>query len=74
MVLSGLYPLFLPSLGVGELSIIFIIILILFGPGKIPDVCRAMGNGLKEFKNASKDITGGPDTSASEPDLEKKTS
>ena len=47
--------LFLPSLGVGELAILFVIVLILFGPGKLPEVCRALGDGLKQFKNATKD-------------------
>ena len=51
------YPLFFPSLGIGELSIVFIIILVLFGPGKLPDVCRALGDGVKQFKNAAKDAT-----------------
>ncbi len=49
--------LFIPSLGIGELSIIFIIILILFGPGKLPSVMRALGDGVKQFKDASKDLT-----------------
>jgi sec-independent protein translocase protein TatA len=51
-----LYPLFLPTLGIGELSILFIIILILFGPGKLPDVCRALGDGLRQFKSAAKEL------------------
>lgn len=46
-------PLFIPSLGMGELAIIFVIILILFGPGKLPNVMRALGEGLKQFKDAS---------------------
>ena len=46
---------FLPGLGVGELAILFVIVLILFGPGKLPEVCRALGDGLKQFKNATKD-------------------
>ena len=51
-------PLFiLPSLGIGELSIIFVIILIIFGPGKLPDVMKAMGSGVKQFRDASKEIT-----------------
>lgn len=48
-----LYPLFLPNLGLPELSIVFLIILLLFGPGKLPDVCRALGDGFKQFKKAS---------------------
>jgi sec-independent protein translocase protein TatA len=51
----GILPLFLPSFGVGELAILFVIVLILFGPGKLPDVCRALGDGLKQFKQATRD-------------------
>jgi sec-independent protein translocase protein TatA len=52
-------PLFLPSLGFGELAIVFVIILLLFGPGKLPDVCRSLGEGLKQFKQATKDAPPG---------------
>lgn len=38
-----------------EIGLIFLIILILFGPGKLPDVCRALGDGLRQFKSASKE-------------------
>lgn len=48
-----LYSLFLPTLGIGELAILFVIILILFGPGKLPDVCRALGDGVRQFKKAT---------------------
>ena len=37
----------------GELAIIFVIILILFGPGKLPGVMKALGDGFKQFKDAS---------------------
>lgn len=47
------FPLFLPSLGIGELSIVLVIILLLFGPGKLPSVMRALGDGVKQFKSAS---------------------
>ena len=49
----GATPLFLPNLGMGELAIIFVIILILFGPGKLPGVMKALGDGFKQFKDAS---------------------
>ena len=49
--------LFLPSLGIGELSIIFVIILIVFGPGKLPGVMKSLGDGVRQFKDASKDLT-----------------
>jgi len=49
--------LFLPSLGPMEIFIIFIVVLILFGPGKLPQVFGALGDGVKQFKKASKDVT-----------------
>ncbi len=38
-----------------ELLIIFIIILIIFGPRKLPEVAEAMGKSIQKFKRASKD-------------------
>lgn len=43
--------------GPAEFGILFVIILIIFGPGKLPDVCRALGDGVRQFKTASKDLT-----------------
>lgn len=57
MSLSSFPMMFLPSLGMGELAIIFIIILIVFGPGKLPQVMKSLGEGFKQFKDASKEIT-----------------
>jgi sec-independent protein translocase protein TatA len=36
----------------GELLVIFFIVLVLFGAGKIPKIARDMGTGIREFKNA----------------------
>lgn len=38
--------------GIGELIIIFMIVLLLFGAGKIPKIARDMGSGIREFKKA----------------------
>ncbi len=46
---------FLGWLGPQELFIIVIIVLILFGGRKIPELMRGLGSGIKEFKDASKD-------------------
>ena len=43
----------LPSLGPSELVIILVIVLILFGVGRLPEVGGAIGKGLREFKRAS---------------------
>jgi sec-independent protein translocase protein TatA len=42
-------------LGWSELLIIFFIILIIFGPRKLPEVAEAMGKSIQKFKKASKD-------------------
>lgn len=41
---------FLGNLGPGELVIIAVIVILLFGSQKIPQLMRSMGSGLKEFK------------------------
>ncbi|MDY4474135.1 twin-arginine translocase TatA/TatE family subunit, partial [Mitsuokella sp.] len=41
------------GLGVPELVIILIIGLVIFGPGKLPDVGKALGKSIREFKSAS---------------------
>lgn len=49
------FALFL-NLGPTELIIILFIILLLFGAKKIPDLARGLGRGVREFKDASKEI------------------
>ena len=43
---------FLGGLGGGELLILVLIILLLFGAKRIPNLARGLGNGIKEFKDA----------------------
>ncbi len=44
------------NLGAGEIILIVLVILILFGEKKIPDLAKGLGKGLKEFKKAVKDV------------------
>ena len=46
--------LFIPS--GGEILLIFLVVLILFGADKIPDLARMFGKGLREFRRATDDI------------------
>lgn len=46
----------LPSIGLPELIVILVLALIIFGPGKLPDVGKAVGKALNEFKKASSDV------------------
>jgi len=43
-------------LGTTEIVIICIMVLVLFGGKKLPELARGLGKGLREFKNASRDI------------------
>ena len=44
------------GLGPREFLIIFLVVLILFGSKRIPEVFRSFGSGIKEFKKAASDI------------------
>lgn len=46
---------FMGRIGFTELLPIIFIVLLLFGGKKIPEFMKGLGNGIKEFKNASKD-------------------
>lgn len=43
------------GIGVTELVLILIIGLVVFGPGKLPGVGKALGQSIKEFKQANAD-------------------
>lgn len=43
------------DIGVPELLLILVIGLVFFGPGKLPELGRAIGKSLKEFKNATEE-------------------
>ncbi|MDN4071752.1 twin-arginine translocase TatA/TatE family subunit [Fictibacillus terranigra] len=46
----------LQNIGIPGLIIILVIALIIFGPAKLPEIGRAFGNTLREFKNSAKDL------------------
>ena len=45
------------GIGFPELILILIIGLVVFGPGKLPEIGRAVGKGLQEFKKATSSIS-----------------
>ena len=47
------------GLGWQELLIVLVIIMVIFGAGKLPDVARSLGQGVKEFKKEAADQPGG---------------
>lgn len=54
------------TLGAGSIVLIAIVALIIFGPKKLPELGKAAGNTLREFKNATKGL-------ADDDDDKKKT-
>lgn len=42
------------GLGVQELIIILVIVVLIFGAGKLPEIGSGIGKGIKNFKNATK--------------------
>jgi sec-independent protein translocase protein TatA len=49
------------SLGIYELAVIVGVAVVVFGASRIPDVARSLGQGIKEFKKASKEILKDPE-------------
>ena len=45
------------GLGFQELLVIFLIVLLLFGAKRIPDIAQGLGRGIRDFKKAMKDTT-----------------
>ncbi len=45
------------NIGVPGLLLILLLVLIIFGPKKLPEIGRAFGQTLREFKNSTKDLT-----------------
>lgn len=48
----------LSSIGVPGLILILIIALVVFGPKKLPEIGKAAGDTLREFKSSARDLTG----------------
>jgi sec-independent protein translocase protein TatA len=48
--------LFLGGIGMPELLVVLFLVILLFGAKKIPELARGLGKGIREFKDASKEI------------------
>jgi sec-independent protein translocase protein TatA len=60
------------GLGVGELLVILVIVLIIFGAGKLPEIGEGLGRGIRSFRKAVRtpdeiDVTPGSAESGSSP-------
>ena len=55
MALTTIFA-FLGNLGGPEIFLIVLFVLIFFGAKKIPELARGLGKGIREFKDATKEI------------------
>jgi sec-independent protein translocase protein TatA len=55
-----------------HLLFIFLIVLIIFGPGKLPDLGKGLGKGIREFKDALKGGMSTPESGSEKKSDEKK--
>lgn len=54
----------LGSLGLPELLVIFLIVLVIFGAGKLPQLGKGLGEGIKNFRSSVKQGAEGTDPAA----------
>jgi sec-independent protein translocase protein TatA len=52
------------NIGIGEILILVLVVLILFGPNKLPELGKAMGKALGEFRKGIKEGMDDKDTSS----------
>lgn len=67
------------GLGIGELLVILVIVMIIFGAGKLPQIGEGLGRGIRSFRKEMQrpdeiDITPKPEDSAEHPDPNKDAS
>ncbi len=47
----------LDDFSIGKILLILVLVLIFFGPKKIPDIAQSIGKGIREFKKAMSDVS-----------------
>ena len=60
------------GLGIQELMIIFLIIMVLFGAKKLPEMGKGLGRGIREFKRATEHATTDDDEEVAPKKVESK--
>ena len=53
-------------IGLAELAVLLVVVLILFGPGKLPEVGKALGKAVGEFKRGIREGVSDSDSSKSD--------
>ncbi len=61
------------NIGIGGLILILLVALVVFGPSKLPEIGKAFGSSLREFRNAAKDIVSDGSSNQEKSTTELKT-
>jgi TatA/E family protein of Tat protein translocase len=61
------------SLGISELLVIFVIVLVFFGPKRMPEVARSLGSAMREFRRSLNQIQREPEEADPTRDLRRET-
>ncbi len=61
------------GIGFQEMLIILVVVLIFFGPKRLPDLAKSLGKGIAEFKKASDEVRKGIDEAVREAESEETT-
>lgn len=62
----------MPTVGIGSLLLIVFVALLIFGPKKLPELGKAAGNTLREFKNATKGLADDEDDDSKKKDKKEE--
>jgi sec-independent protein translocase protein TatA len=61
----------MPSIGPAEIIIVLVIVLLIFGPKRLPDLGRSLGRGMREFKDSVTGKDGGDEKHLEERNVEQ---
>lgn len=63
----------MPNVGFGEIVVILIVALVVFGPKKLPEIGKSLGQGIREFKKMSNDLMSSISSVDEEPERPKQS-
>jgi sec-independent protein translocase protein TatA len=63
----------LQNIGIPGLILVLVIALIIFGPSKLPEIGRAFGSTLREFKKSTRELVSDDETSETETKKKQNT-
>lgn len=61
------------GIGVMELSLILVVVLVVFGPKRLPEIGKGLGQAIREFRKAGQEFTSTLTEEASKPGIEDKS-